>query len=369
MAILNRPLRVMHIISGDLWAGAEVQAYTLLKHLAQHVDIFVILMNQGELSEKLQQLGIKIQIIDEKHHSSLSIIFKILRQIRQFKPDVIHTHRQKENILGSIANLLATAFLGKLTPSVRTAHGAPEFNPKGKQKIQVWLDRFVGRYLQKRIIAVSEDLAKKLSDIFPVSHIDVIQNGVDIDALKELAKIPAEFKLNAPHKAHIGIIGRLEPIKRVDIFLEMAAILIKQQPDKWHFHVIGDGKLKEQLEDQSNGLGISKQVTFHGHRKDIPSCIAALDAIIMCSDHEGTPMTALEALALGTPLIAHDVGGLREILSEYPEQLVKQHEAETYAEYLKTCMENSSPSNQLAHVYSAQKNAAKVFILSKTIAG
>ncbi|MBK8186892.1 MAG: glycosyltransferase [Cellvibrio sp.] len=65
-------------------------------------------------------------------------------------------------------------------------------------------------------------------------------------------------------------------------------------------------------------------------------------------------MTALEALALGTP-IAHDVGGLREILSEYPEQLVKQHEAETYAEYLKTCMENSSPSNQLAHVYSAQK--------------
>ncbi|MBK8186894.1 MAG: hypothetical protein IPK77_06400 [Cellvibrio sp.] len=77
----------------------------MLKHLAQDVDIFVILMNQGELSEKLQQLGIKIQIIDEKHHSSLSIIFKILRQIRQFKPDVIHTHRQKENILGGIANL------------------------------------------------------------------------------------------------------------------------------------------------------------------------------------------------------------------------------------------------------------------------
>ncbi|MBK8186893.1 MAG: glycosyltransferase family 4 protein [Cellvibrio sp.] len=82
----------------------------------------------------------------------------------------------------------------------------------------------------------------------------------------------------------MGIIGRLEPVN-VDI-LNMAAILIQQQPDKWHFHVIGDGKLKDQLKDYSNNLDISQHVTYHGHRKDIPSCIVALDAIIMCSDHE-----------------------------------------------------------------------------------
>lgn len=358
MAILNRPLRVMHIISGDLWAGAEVQAYTLLKHLAKDVDIFVILMNQGELSEKLQQLGIRVEIIDEKHHSSPNIIFKILRQIRQFKPDVIHTHRQKENILGSIANLLAIAFRGKLTPSIRTSHGAPEFNPKGKQKIQVWLDRWVGRWLQKKVIAVSNDLAEKLHSILPPDHIVVIPNGVDQESLRQQASI-ADFRQQAPGKTHIGIIGRLEPVKRVDIFLEMAALLLKEGKKDWMFHIIGDGKLRPTLEAQADELKISSHVCFHGHRTDIPSCIVSLDAIIMCSDHEGTPMTALEALALGTPLIAHDVGGLREILSEYPQQRVTPHEAKAYAGQLLTRMEKPNLATQLSNIYKAQVNAKK----------
>ena len=357
VAILNRPLRVMHIISGDLWAGAEVQAYTLLKHLAKDVDIFVILMNQGELSEKLQQLGIKIEIIDEKHHSSLSIIFKILRQIRQFKPDVIHTHRQKENILGSIANLLAIAFRGKLTPSVRTAHGAPEFNPKGKQKIQVWLDRWVGRWLQTKVIAVSNDLAEKLHSIFPPDHIVVIPNGVDQESLRQQASI-ANFRQQAPGKTHIGIIGRLEPVKRVDIFLEMAALLLKEGKKDWMFHIIGDGKLRPTLEAQADELKISSHVCFHGHRTDIPSCIVSLDAIIMCSDHEGTPMTALEALALGTPLIAHDVGGLREILAQSQDCKVSEHSGLGYTICLKKKLSGEIKSTHLALAYNASENSA-----------
>jgi L-malate glycosyltransferase len=366
--ILNRPLRVMHIISGDLWAGAEVQAYTLLKHLYHEVDLCVILMNQGELSEKLAAVGIKSIIISEITHSSFSIIRKLFTHIRQFKPDVIHTHRQKENILGSLANLACIPFNGKLIPSVRTAHGAPEFNPKGKQKIQVWLDQFVGRYLQKRVIAVSEDLAKKLAAIYPVNHIDVIQNGVDVDALKALAETPADFNQDVPDKTHVGIIGRLEPVKRVDMFLDMAAILINQQPDKWHFHVVGDGKLKSELKEQSHRLGISKDMTFHGHRKDIPSCIAALDAIIMCSDHEGTPMTALEALTLGTPLIAHKVGGLQELLIHLPENLVTHHSAGEYAKTLLHLLKQKKTySNNLSNQFFAKTNCEKVISLYKEL--
>jgi L-malate glycosyltransferase len=366
--ILNRPLRVMHIISGDLWAGAEVQAYTLLKHIQPEVELCVILMNQGELGERLTAVGITPILIPETKNSSLSIIRKLFSHIRQFKPDVIHTHRQKENILGSLANLFCAPFNGKLTPSVRTAHGAPEFHPKGKQKIQVWLDQFVGRYLQKRVIAVSEDLAKKLTAVYPTSHINVIQNGVDVDALKAAANPPAEFKQNAPDKTHVGIIGRLEPVKRVDIFLDMAAILIKQEPDKWYFHIVGDGKLKSELAEQSHRLGISKYVTFHGHRKDIPSCIAALDAIIMCSDHEGTPMTALEALALGTPLIAHKVGGLQELLTDLPENLVAQHSADEYAKTLLHLLkQKQAHSNNLSNQFFAKTNCEKVISLYKEL--
>lgn len=363
MAILNRPMRVMHIISGDLWAGAEVQAYTLLKHLAPNTDLLVILMNKGELADRLQTLGLELVILDEQQNSSIHIFFGILNSIRQFKPDVIHTHRQKENILGSFANLLAIPFRGKLTASVRTAHGAPEFNPKGKQKIQVWLDKWVGRYLQKKVIAVSEDLAGKLTAFYPPKHIAVIQNGVDTESLKKSAQ-STDWKQNNPDKTHVGIIGRLEPVKRIDIFLEMAALLLKEDSNKaWRFHIIGDGKLRASMESLTENLGIQNDVVFHGHRNDIPSCIVSLDAIVMCSDHEGTPMTALEALALGTPLVAHDVGGLREILFQSPQLRVSDHTGFGYAQCIKNYLNGNTQVTQLQSNYTASQNANSTYKL------
>lgn len=366
MAILNRPLRVMHIISGDLWAGAEVQAFTLLKHLATQVDLCVLLMNEGELADHLRQIGIHPHIINERQYSSLGIVMKILKAIRQYKPDVIHTHRQKENILGSFANLFAVIFRGRLTPSVRTAHGAPEFNPTGKQKIQVWLDRLVGRWLQKKVIAVSHDLSKKLEGIFPARHLVVIQNGVDEESLRQQVSV-ADFRKNEPDKTHIGIIGRLEPVKRIDIFLEMAAILLKQNPQRnWAFHIIGDGKLRKDLESTAKKLDLTSHVHFHGHRTDIPSCIASLDAIIMCSDHEGTPMTALEALALGTQLIAHNVGGLKEILLQTPQQFVSNHTGFGYAQCLMENINTEVPVALLSPHYTAAQNADSIYKLYKS---
>jgi glycosyltransferase involved in cell wall biosynthesis len=354
---LNRPIRIMHIISGDLWAGAEVQAYTLLKHLAPQTDLYVILMNHGELADRLNKLGITTQIINEQQYSNLSIISKIFKAIGQFKPDVIHTHRQKENILGSFANLLSLIQRGRLTPSIRTAHGAPEFNPKGKQKIQVWLDRWVGKWLQKKVIAVSQDLSKKLEGIFPAKQIVVIQNGVDQESLRQQGNT-ADFRVNQPDKTHVGIIGRLEPVKRIDIFLEMAALLLREHPQfDWAFHVIGDGKLRSHLELQARQSGIAEDVHFHGHRTDIPSCIASLDAIIMCSDHEGTPMTALEALALGKPVIAHAVGGLKEIFKDYPDLLVTNHFARSYANNLLAYLGSDAKSCELDAHYHAETNA------------
>src|SRR3954468_17899454 len=140
LPILNRPLRVMHIISGDLWAGAESQAFTLLKHLNADTILHVVVMNEGELYRRLQSLQITVTLIPESGLNSVKILTRLIAIIRSFKPDILHTHRQKENILGNLANVLATFPLKKRAASVRTAHGAPEFLPKGKQKIQVWLD-------------------------------------------------------------------------------------------------------------------------------------------------------------------------------------------------------------------------------------
>jgi L-malate glycosyltransferase len=378
MPILNPPLRVMHIISGDLWAGAEVQAFTLLQQLHASAQLHVIVMNSGELSQRLEALGISITLVPESKLSSLSIIREIMAKIRYFKPDILHTHRQKENIFGNIASSLAAILTGKRAKSVRTSHGAPEFVPAGKQRIQVWLDNWTGRYLQHAVIAVSKELALKLAKIFPAKKIHVIRNGVNQAALAAQA-VEADFRTRAPHHKHIGIVGRLEPVKRIDIFVDMAALLLQQEASRLlqqeasrqelKFHIIGDGKLRATMEAKAQELGLSEHIQFHGHRQDMASCIHSLDLLIMCSDHEGTPMTALESLALGTPLIAHNTGGLTDILQQYPELLVAKHNPAGYAETVIQLLSRSKLNIALNDNYTAEKNMFETLKLYENLMG
>lgn len=349
MAIVNRRIKVMHIISGDLWAGAEVQAYTLLKELQPLLDLHVILMNNGELAERLIARKIPVSVLDESRMSAAKILLQMRRIMLMFKPDIVHTHRQKENILGALANLFSTR-----SPSVRTSHGAPEFAAKGLRRVQVALDRWIGSYLQQGIISVSGDLAEKLKKKFPPEKIWTIPNGIDVEKIKE----EAGTSQKANQELHIGIIGRLEPVKRVDIFLNMAALLMERCHEKQlMFHIIGDGSLRQPLEVQSNRMGLNDRVIFYGHRKDIPSRINGLDVVVMCSDHEGTPMTALETLALGVPLVGHNVGGLREILEPYPHLLVDDHTPQGYAAAVARVLEKRTGKVELAPKYLAAHNA------------
>lgn len=359
MATKSANLKVMHIISADLWAGAEVQAYTLLKHLRDKCELAVIVLNPGRLADELNRLNIAVTLLDESKLSSLELLKQMRKAMLAFRPDIVHTHRQKENILGSVAN--AASIRAKC---VRTSHGAPEFKPQGIRKLQVLLDRVVGSYLQAAVIAVSKDLSEQLGDQFPARKIKVIHNGVDAEALKAQVA-PADFKARAPGARHIGIIGRLEPVKRVDLFLEAAEHLAKALPDEaLQFHIIGEGSLRSQLEAQANRSPLAEHIHFHGHRGDVPSCLASLDALVMCSDHEGTPMTALEALALGTPLVGHYVGGLKEILEPFSQAQVTQHSAEGYAAAVSRCVKSQAAFKvELPDLYMAERNASETLLL------
>lgn len=367
LPILPPQLKVLHIISGDLWAGAEVQAYTLLTALKDHCDLYVVVLNHGELAHKLKLANIAIEIIDEQKTSSFNILRRLITVIRATKPDIIHTHRQKENILTSIANIIAAKAPWKRTRSLRTTHGAPEHSANGLKKVIVWLDNITGKYFQDAVIAVSKDLAQKLQSTFPTQHIHIIENGINSHTLQKLAPA-ADIRAQAEGHLHIGIVGRLEPVKRVDLFIQIAKQLLSQtQTPPLKFHVIGDGKLKNNLIMQARDLGVSEGIIFHGYRSDSTAAIAALDIIVMCSDHEGTPMTALETLALGKPLVAHSVGGLREILTHYPELLVTKHTAEGYSRCLLQLFEHPIQT-QLQHTYTSQENAARTLQLYRRLA-
>lgn len=325
----DTPLKIMHVASGDLWAGAEVQLYMLARAQRQQgAFVTAILLNNGTLATKLASEGIPVNILPEAEFSSLEILRKLVSLVRTEAPDIVHTHRFKENLLGGLA-----AWINRI-PSVRTQHGAREFTYSWQDMHKCLLhtmERLVGRYIQARVVAVSQELAGKLRVDFSDSHITVIENGIDPDAFTHLAPHECLPPTLIQAKRRVGIVGRLVPVKRVDIFIAAAAqIIIDPALQDVEFFIIGDGPLRSALEHQASPM--SGRIHFLGATDTVHPYIQALDVLVMCSDHEGLPMTLLEAMALGIPVVGHSVGGIAQLLSAgqngWP---VNTHESSAYA--------------------------------------
>lgn len=327
---MTRGLRVLHIVSGDLWAGAEVQAFTLMFGLKRISDteVAAVLMNEGMLADKLRSAGIDVYITDESKHGVLRVFWQLRSILRSWRPNVIHTHRTKENVLGCLGNRTC-----RNVPAVRTVHGGSERSPavgwrSARDRLIDYADRWCGRTLQQRVIAVTNELAGRLARDFPIEKIVVIENGIDLGAITAERGVAA-YRVEEPNATHVGIAGRLVEVKRVDLFMQAAALLLRDCPTRdWRFHIFGEGPKRRDLGELSQSLHLGDKVIFHGHRQDIATCVGGLDVLVICSDHEGMPMISLEAAALGVPTVAHAVGGLMEVVPA--EFLISRHDAYGY---------------------------------------
>jgi glycosyltransferase involved in cell wall biosynthesis len=153
-------------------------------------------------------------------------------------------------------------------------------------------------------------------------HIDprkivTIPNGVDTERVRStLTSGEAKEKLGIERDCPVlGTAGRLEPIKRLDLFLRAAELISLEQPAA-RFVIAGDGSEEARLKNLARTLAIQDRVLFLGHRSDIADVLRALDVLVLCSDHEGLPMILLEALSLGVPVVARRVGGIPEVLED-----------------------------------------------------
>ena len=302
-------IRVCHIISGDLWAGAEVMDYYLLKNLKKYnnLELYSIILNDGRLASEIRSIGLPVNIVDETQRSFFQIIRDSKKILKQKSPDIIHSHGYKANI---------TAFLSSRNLDgirlISTQHGMPESIGLNINSIYILLHKINIMLLSKsfyKVIAVSNDMRNILINRYGLSDNKVIKiyNGTDVCATPFLMKDNEIFI--------IGSIGRISPIKDYPLMVEIANEVYKET-DKVHFELAGDGPEMGKIIDLIKHYRLEKIFSLHGFVKNRFEFYKGLDLYLNTSFHEGIPISILEAMSYGIPIIAPNVGGLNEILED-----------------------------------------------------
>jgi glycosyltransferase involved in cell wall biosynthesis len=174
--------------------------------------------------------------------------------------------------------------------------------------------------ISHQIIAVSEQVKSELvfHGVSSREKITVIPLGFDLTPFLSCEAQKGEFKreLGLGNGARlVGIVGRIFPIKNHRLFLETAALVSANDPSA-RFVIVGDGLLRNELERHTLQLGIRDRVFFTGWRRDLPRIYADLDVLVVSSDNEGTPVSAIEAMASGCPVVSTQVGGLPDMITD-----------------------------------------------------
>jgi L-malate glycosyltransferase len=312
-----------------------VQIATLLRALKQFpdLDLSALLLNTGRLSDELTRCGIPVAICDESRMGVVQLFRAVTAHLRRIRPDILHSHRYKENILG--------AFAGRPSPGVlrvHTYHGLEE-RLSGwagfKMNLYAGMNRAVGKRTVDGVVGVSSEITSILASRYPSADVRCIRNGIDLaHVVPAVERSEMRAQLRIPSDTFVvGTVGRLVPIKGVEYLID-AFGRFRRQPGRAESKllIVGDGPLRNELGRYTDGHGLSRSVEFLGMRTDIYDMMGAFDVFALSSLHEGVPMVLLEAMALGVPIVASRVGGIPEIVEDKKEAvLVPAQDAEALA--------------------------------------
>ena len=350
-------ISVCHIISGDLWAGAEVMDYYLLKHLkrSNEFKLSSITLNEGRLADEIRSIGIPIDIVDESRHGFLQTIREVKKVLVRKSPDIIHSHGYKPNIVA----FFSSRKINRIR-LISTQHGMPESIGSNRNNKYLLAHKLNFRLLSKyfnRIVTVSADM----QDIFinkygfPKNIISMIHNGTEI---------PADTSMKTENGIQngifrIGSIGRITPIKDYSLMVEISKE-VSRETDKIRFELAGEGPDMEKVLDLVDRYRLEKMFTLRGFVEDRENFYKNLDIYLNTSLHEGIPISILEAMSYGVPVIAPNVGGLKEILEDGVQGfLVEGRDPKAFSRKCLSLYENASVKNRMK--CSARERVAKHF--------
>ena len=314
----NRPADiplVVHLIYRLDFGGLETLLVDCINHMPpeRYRHAIVCLTGYTEFADKITRPGVALYALDKQPGLGLGIHVKLFKLLRQLRPAVLHTYNF------ACAEYAAPAWLAGVPVRVHAEHGRDASDPQGLNRKHNFLRRALVPFID-RYVPVSHDLHRWLKDVvgIPAPKAELIMNGVD--TVRFAPQLPAAATPWAGEDVFvIGTVGRLQDVKDQASLIEAFALLCAQRPEqraRLRLAIVGDGPLREKLAQRARELGVLELVWFPGARNDIPELMRSFDVFALSSIAEGTPVTLLEAMACGLPVVATKVGGIPEVVQD-----------------------------------------------------
>jgi glycosyltransferase involved in cell wall biosynthesis len=317
MKISSNPdldLKVLIVDLSRRYGGSSSRVLSLLQHVKQN-QIALAGLHNSPILKAAEHIGVTIYDLGSNKVDP-RILFRLTRIIRQDGFHVVDTHNIQAKFWSSIAtSITRVAFVSTLHSWYSQEHGRGSF----RGWFYTSLELLTNRHLNGYITVSQNDREKLIQSGFPQSKIELIYNAVSIDPKSVTELSESELvQLNIPENAVIcTAVGRLEPVKGYGILLKAIKGVLKNFPDVYCL-IVGDGNLKKDLKKQIIDLKLQNRVHLLGYQNHnkVMSILRSSDIFVMPSLYEGTPISLLEAAALGKAIVASRVGGIPELIND-----------------------------------------------------
>lgn len=361
--------KVLRIINRLNLGGPTFNAGNLTAYMSDDFETMLVAGVKDESEESsefiLEELNLKPILIPNMRRElnprkDWEVFWKLVKIIKEFKPDIVHTHAAKAGTLGR----LAASYCG-VKVILHTFHGHvfhSYFSPL-KTKLFLEIERFLARK-SSAIIAISPLQKRELVEDFkicPDEKMRIVHLGFKLakfteDKDNKRKQFRTNYQLEEDEIA-IGIIGRLVPVKNHKLFIDSIKILSEEKKNKIKAFIVGDGELKEELTSYCREQGVDycenegkATINFTSWIKEIDMVNAGLDIMALTSLNEGTPVTLIEAQASGLPIVSTNVGGISDITSEGITSLLSPSgDVNAYTKNLRTLIEDKDKRTSMGN--------------------
>ena len=337
-------MKIMQIIPYFCFGGAEIMCENLtyaLSKAGQEVTVVSLYDDRTPIAQRMEEAGIRIVYLDKKPGFDLSMVPKLRRLIQQERPDVVHTHL---NILKYAA---LAARLAGVSRCIHTVHSLAD--REAEDRIEKCVKGFYFRHGWSVPVALTPEVQSSVAAFYglPLSRVPIIYNGIDLSRCVPKTTYETGETLTILH------VGRFDVPKNHAGLLEAFRLLREAHP-QCRLRLVGDGDLRPQMEALAREKGIDNFVEFCGMQSNVYPYLHDADIFTLPSIYEGNPMTVIEAMGTGLPIVASRVGGIPDMLSHGESGLLVEPEPKSICEGLTRLVEDKALRQRLGEAARKQ---------------